>query len=290
MKKVLLVTEEERNLNRKKRIFIKNRPYRMKITPLGLGDFKKDDESITYRRGNKVWYKAHPEAKLELLYFNGLAIWNYNEFLIDVDYEGKPCRIFFNPISGKFLANEIVYDEEGRVLLKNPTYDKDKVEKMLEIFFDEKTPNNQVKITAAIFKRKFDKRLKGLLKESEMKPEIKPIIKKGWREQYLRDATYWAIVNHKSKGNRTEPFSQVIERAYLHCKELTTSKGAFKGAIYKLRKEVRNAWTIELNSSGIKVDSTEREDTLGNKNINSAYRKFIKKYLKASRNISKVKA
>jgi hypothetical protein len=205
MKKVLLVTEEERNLNRKKRIFIKNRPYRMKITPLGLGDFKKDDESITYRRGNKVWYKAHPEAKLELLYFNGLAIWNYNEFLIDVDYEGKPCRIFFNPISGKFLANEIVshnYDGKGMVLLKNPS-NKVILPKILKILFDEGKENEWLDTLREARSQALKEKHK-IKRKKSLKPRGRP------QKENIKKAVIWCLnaLDNKVYKNRKEAIKE----------------------------------------------------------------------------------
>jgi hypothetical protein len=98
-------------------------PQRKRVHKITERVKRKDDLSITYRRGKILYYKAHPKAKPEILAVNGLAIWNYNEFFADIDMEGIPHRIFYNPMSKKFLANEIVsydYDGKGSVLLKNP--------------------------------------------------------------------------------------------------------------------------------------------------------------------------
>jgi hypothetical protein len=119
MKKQPLIADEFRNF---KGNAVKISPFRVNITPRGIEKFNEADESITYKRGEALWYKAYSKAEPEILAFRGLAIWNYNEFLTDVNLEGIPYRVFYNPVSKKFLVNEIVsfdYDGKGMVLLKN---------------------------------------------------------------------------------------------------------------------------------------------------------------------------
>jgi hypothetical protein len=108
-------------------------------------------------------------------------------------------------------------------------------------------------------------------------PKPKLILKSKGRpsEQYLKNATYWAIAHRKPKGSRQEPRGESIDRAYEIFKADATSKESFKNALYRLWRETSKAWTVEKN----KLDEVKRK--------RFTIEKFAKKYLKIAHKVDK---
>jgi hypothetical protein len=198
----LPMSEEFRD-PKKKRVIKKICPYRVKITPLGIGDFKEGDDSITYRRKDTVWYKANSEAKPEILFYKGLAIWFYHEFVSDIKVNQKRFRVFYNPIAKKFFANEFVR-VSGKLYLKNPCVDDITVKKLLEDL--EKCPKN--KRLASI--RKAERELIKKERQEKIKRLQNPVGRPD--KENLKRATIWCITALDNKDYKN--YSETIKEAY----------------------------------------------------------------------------
>jgi hypothetical protein len=233
-------------------------PQRMRAYKITERVKGKDDLSITYRRGKILYYKAHPKAKAEILAVDGYAIWFYHEFVSDIEAEGKRHRVFYNPYAKKFFINEIISDDSNRTLLKNPSYDEDKTKRILELFNDGKTPDEQLRFTARIITKRIEK----AVDEHFAKSDTKPKTKGRPAEQYLRDATFWAISNRQSKESKPK----VAERAFELFEKEATSKDALKTAILRIWNEAYAKFKIEKEKMDVKNHFT--------------FKKFAKTYLK----------
>jgi hypothetical protein len=184
------IAEQLEDFNRDtKRVIRKISPFRVKISPRGIENFSEDDKSITYKCGETLWYKAHPEAEPEILAFKGLAILYYNEFITDVELDGVPHRVFYNSLSKKFLVNEIVsYSYKGIVLLRNPV-DTQKSEKLTEFFITLNLPKNNRNDTIRNFKERVEK----FYKQEELKSQAKNQPKGNLPDPILMEAACWCI-------------------------------------------------------------------------------------------------
>jgi hypothetical protein len=167
----------------------------IRSTPLGIENVKKErDESIVYTKKGITWYRANAEAEPEVLAFNGWHIINYNEFLGDINENGVPYRIFYNPVSEKFIANKIVsfdYDGEGMTLLENQA--NIEVSKKMEKFFLEENIAEKDWLDTA---SNFLQRIKSIVdkKRKERESNKKPVGNKP--KTNLIKATLWCIRNH----------------------------------------------------------------------------------------------
>ena len=181
-------------------------------------------------------------------------------------------RIYLNKELNTLYSNEIVsYDYNGRgtILFRNPAYDQEKTKAILAIFFDGKTPDNQLMNTASMICKKMEKMIK-----NRIAPENKKALPIGrQKEQYLRDATYWAIKNFKDKDHRAENKKDVFERAYLKFQAYTTSQESFIKSLYRLWNEAHKVWILE------RVKNSE--------NKQFTFQKFAKSYFKISSNTQK---
>jgi hypothetical protein len=217
MKKLLPLSEALRNLNGKtERVIIKSIPFRVSITPRGIEKF--NAESITYRRGDITWYKAHPEAEPEITVFKGLPIWSYNEFIGDVDEEGVSYRIAYNPISEKILAYKIDFSE-GRDLLENPanTVISEKYERLI---LEENLPEKDLIETTFNLYKRMKKRVEGLRKKRES--EKQPVGNKP--KANLIRAALWCVRNHPKN---LEHKRKTLLRAYKKFGEETQTIDSF---------------------------------------------------------------
>ncbi len=226
---------------------------------------REDDKSITYKRGKILYYKSHPEAEPEILAINGYAIWYYHEFVADIEVEGKRHRVFYNPYVKGFFINEIIEADDKRILLKNPAYDEDKTKRILEIFNDGKTPDNQLRITASMIA----KGLKSIADCRLDKPKVEPQPKGRPSEQYLRDATFWAISNRKFKETKL----QVAARAYSLFQKDATSEESLRKSIVRKWNETYESWKAEKEKADLKKRFT--------------FKKFAKIHLKISQKTDK---
>jgi hypothetical protein len=264
MKKLLPMREELRNSNGKKRVVGKIRPYRAKITPLGIGDFKEGDESFTYRRKDIVWYKANSKAKPEILVFRGLAIWFYHEFVSDIDISGKRYRIFYNSVAKKFFANEFV-KVRGKVYLKNPV-DREISEQVEKIFVEANLPKNKVLDTLAHAKQRIEK----FYKQEELKsrPKKKPVGNQP--KVNLVKATLWCIKNHPKNLLHKR---RTLLRAYKEFGEKTQLEDSFV-------KSVRSKWSNLIKEYSRQPEEFKKQNSL---------QSYAKTELKIPRTVTKQK-
>jgi hypothetical protein len=150
----------------------------------------------------------------EILAFNGWHIINYNEFIADVDEDGVLYRIFYNPISEKFIANKIVsfnYDGKGMTLLENPAnleVSKKYEEICIKLMKEDNLPKKNRLDTANNLYLRMKKSIEKWNKEEEaikktVGNEPKPIYKK---------ALLWCVRNHPKNLKYKRP---TLVRAYI---------------------------------------------------------------------------
>jgi hypothetical protein len=258
MGKLLPAGEISKHLAGKKRAATKIIPFRVKITPLGIGNFKESDESTTYKQEEIVWYKAHPKAKPEILIYRGLHILNYHEFVSDILVNKRRYRIFYNPIAKKYFANEII--KMGKdIYIKNPSCDEDFVKGLREFIKDFPAPENKKlhSINKAIREYKKEK--------SASKPKLK---RRGRKEEdYLKEATLWAIENQQPKESRPA----AARRAYGVFKDKAQSEQA-------LVRAINRKWTGLSKLHGEKYPFYKSENEKWKRRV--SFKPFAKKILK----------
>jgi hypothetical protein len=178
---------------------------------------------------------------------------------IDIKIDGTKYRIIFDKKLKKVWCREIhSFDHTGRPLFRNPAYDEEKTKRIIELFNDGKTPDEQLRFTARIIAKGIKKAVDNHFAKSDTKPKTKgrPA------EQYLRDATFWAISNRQSKESKPK----VAERAFELFEKEATSKDALKTAILRIWNEAYAKFKIEKEKMDIKNHFT--------------FKKFAKTYLK----------
>jgi hypothetical protein len=261
MKKPLLIAEKLKDSNGKMgKVVTKIIPFRVNITPRGIEKF--NDKSITYKRGEMTWYKAYPEAEPEILVFKGLAVWNYNEFIGDVNEEGVLYSIAYNPISEKILAYKIV-SFEGRTLLENPA--NTAISKKYEdLIFKENLPEKDLIDTTYNLYQRMKKRVEGLRKERESERQTKGNKPKA----NLIRATRWCVVNHPKNLIYKK---QTLIRAYKKFGEKNQTEDSFV-------RVVRSKWS--------NFDKQYRAQPAEFKKQNSK-ENYARKILRVPRNVAK---
>jgi len=249
--------------------------YPRNPTPILRKKKAADDMSTTYRRNGILYYKSHPKARPEILAVNGYAIWYYHEVVSDIEVEGKRHRAFYNPYAKEFFVNEII-EENGRIFLKNPKCDGETVRQVMEVIEQRilEIPGGQWKNTFNYLKKKMD----DLYKSPPAKPKLKLNQKRQGRpeEPYLREATYWAIVNRKLKDRNKKISIEDIRCAYEVYRGQATSFIAFRNNLHRIgNTETWNEWV------------KERRNLIGDKKRNFTLTKFAKNYLKISHSLDK---
>jgi hypothetical protein len=264
MKKLLPMLEETKNRKRKKRVTRKMTPYRVNITPLGIEDFKKDNESFTYKRRDTIFYKANLEAEPEVLAYKGWHIMNYHEFVSDIDVNKKRYRIFYNPIAKKFFANEFLR-VSGKIYLKNPV-DKEVSKQIAKFIIEGNLPKSSLLDTLANAKQRVEK----FLKQEELKnrPKKKPVGNQP--KVNLIKATLWCIKNHPKNLLLKR---QTLLRAYKRFGEKTQLEDSFV-------KSVRSKWSNLIKKYNRQPEEFKKQNSLES---------YAKTELKIPRNITKQK-
>lgn len=198
-----------------------------------------------------------------------LGINYYHEFVTDIDLQGKPHRVFYNPIVKEFFVNEILsydYNGKGNMLLKNPAFKIEDKEKLIEIIENQIPENEQLNCINAVknyFKTK-------LLKTPKTKPENN---RKGRTKSIdLIITTFWAMKNRKPG----ETYSDINGRAYRRFKPVNISEESFKRSIERERKTILRAFT------GWKIDQLEKK-----KKEEVTFENFKKDYLRRHKTIVK---
>jgi hypothetical protein len=238
MKKLLPIREGLKPLQGKKRVI-------RKITPR-IGNLREDDESITYKRGKTVWYKAHSEAEPEILIYRGLPILNYHEFVCDIDENEKRYRIFYNPIAKNFFVNEFI-TVSGKIYLKNPV-DKEKSEQLQRIFIKGNLPKNKRLDTIAHFKHAIEK----FYKQQELESQLKKKPVGNQPKVNLIKATLWCIKNHPKNLLYKR---QTLLRAYKRFGEKTQLEDSFV-------KYVRSKWNNLIKEYGKQAEDFKKQNSL----------------------------
>ncbi len=215
MKKQPLIADEFRNF---KGNAVKISPFRANITPRGIEKFNEADESITYKRGEALWYKAYSKAEPEILAFKDLAIWYYHELVADIDVNGEQYRIFYNSIAKKFFANQII-NEDGNFYLKNTSCNEKFIEALMEFAKGFAAPENEKSRSINVFVTRWKK--EKLKEKSKSRFKLKRRGRK--EEEYLKEATLWVINNRQQSELTTE----TARRAYEIFKTEAQSESAF---------------------------------------------------------------
>jgi hypothetical protein len=243
LKESLLVVEKSKNDKRREKIIRKIIPYRLNITPLGIEDFKKGDESFTYRRKDTVWYKANSEAEPEILAYKGWHILNYHEFVSDIDVNRRRYRVFYNPIAKKVFVNELVKAGK-RIYLKNPVN-----KEMSELLFGtvKELPKKNRLDTIAHLKKNIEK----FNKQEELSSQSEKKSVGNVPKANLIKATKWCI---KTQPRYWEYKRQTLLRAYKIFGEKSHTKESFV-------KMVRSKWNNVMEDYNAKPEEFRKQNS-----------------------------
>lgn len=167
-----------------------------------------------------------------------LGINYYHEFVADIDLQGKPHRVFYNPVVKEFLVNEILsfnYKETGAVLLKNPV-DKEVSEYLTKRLIE--LPKKDWLDTLANAKQRVEK----ILKQEKLKSQPKKQVGNKPKVNLIK-ATLWCIKYHEKNSTRR----QTILRAYRLYGEETQVENSFVTIVRAKWRKLRMQYRAETD-------------------------------------------